>query len=438
MAQVSIVDSPAKRARLPAAKNPYWQGIAGSRKGVSLGYRKPQRGSGTWTAKLVLDGHRREARLAQADDAGSADGALPYPAAVTAAMEWARGELRKIEGVDDAPAQPSAPITVATALDAYVDAYAARKKTPRNYMAGLLKKHVLSDAAFAETPLAKLTSEKIIAWRKRLAPNLSGRSVNWILTVTRAALNQAADQHRRVLPPNLPTEIKAGTKSVPSEANARKQILADADIRRLVAGAFHVDETGDFGRMILCLAATGARFSQVARIRVADVQVERMRIMVPPARKGRPGKTSVPIAVPVGADIIAGLQPALASRLGHEPLLMRWTKKQVGPREWIKTERGPWTESPTARHDWARARAYAGLPADVVMYAFRHSSIVRGLCARLPVRLVAALHDTSVGMIEAHYSAYIVDATEDLVRPTLVPLAPAEPTRLCPIAEVAA
>ena len=124
--------------------------------------------------------------------------------------------------------------------------------------------------------------------------------------------------------------------------------------------------------------------------------------------------------------------------MGHELLLLRWIKKQVGPREWLRTERGLWMESSTARDHWVKARAHAGLPDDIVMYAFRHSSIVRGLCARLPVRLVAALHDTSVGMIEAHYSAYIVDATEDLVRPTLVPLAPAEPARLRPVAEVAA
>ena len=50
------------------------------------------------------------------------------------------------------------------------------------------------------------------------------------------------------------------------------------------------------------------------------------------------------------------------------------------------------------------------------MYALRHSSIVRGLRAGLPVRLVAALHDTSTAMIEKHYAAFIVDATEELAR----------------------
>ena len=58
------------------------------------------------------------------------------------------------------------------------------------------------------------------------------------------------------------------------------------------------------------------------------------------------------------------------------------------------------------------------------MYALRHSSIVRGLRAMLPVRLVAALHDTSVAMIEQHYSAYIVDATEDLAGARCCPLRP--------------
>jgi hypothetical protein len=54
------------------------------------------------------------------------------------------------------------------------------------------------------------------------------------------------------------------------------------------------------------------------------------------------------------------------------------------------------------------------------MYALRHSSIVRGLKKNLPVRLVAALHDTSVEMIEKHYSAYIIDMTEEMARQTLM------------------
>jgi len=55
--------------------------------------------------------------------------------------------------------------------------------------------------------------------------------------------------------------------------------------------------------------------------------------------------------------------------------------------------------------DWRRAAEAAGLPAAIIPYALRHSSIVRGLRAGLPIRLVAALHDTSVAMIERHYTS---------------------------------
>lgn len=40
----------------------------------------------------------------------------------------------------------------------------------------------------------------------------------------------------------------------------------------------------------------------------------------------------------------------------------------------------------------------------VVPYALRHTAIVRCIAAGLPLRLIAALHDTSTAMIERHYS----------------------------------
>lgn len=57
---------------------------------------------------------------------------------------------------------------------------------------------------------------------------------------------------------------------------------------------------------------------------------------------------------------------------------------------------------------WAAIRARSGL-ATVIPYALRHSSIVRGILSNLPARLVAALHDTSVAMIERHYGQFIAD-----------------------------
>ena len=422
MAKHSSFDSVAKRARLAPAKNPRWQGVSGGRGGVSLGYRKPARGPGGWVAKLVIDGSRVEQRLAQADDAGAEPDALAYPAAVTAAIEWARVQLRRLDGEGEGSAQ--AIPTVRAAVEAYVAARSARAPAAGRDAEKRLGKHVLADETFAATHLAKLNAGTLRAWRQRLSDQLQPTTVNRLLNDLRAALNAAAEQQRRLLPATLPAEIRAGTKALSAGSSARKQVLPDAEIRRLVDAAFAVDETGDFGRLVLVMAATGARHSQVARITVGDVQAARGRIMVPPSNKGRAGKRPTPIAVPVGADVIERLQVALTGRRGHEPLLLHWRHRQVGPIAWERVDRGPWATASAAVRLWDRARTRAEAPAGTVMLCLRHSAIVRGLSAGVPVRLVAALHDTSVQMIEEHYSAYIVEATEEIARRAVTPLAP--------------
>jgi hypothetical protein len=52
------------------------------------------------------------------------------------------------------------------------------------------------------------------------------------------------------------------------------------------------------------------------------------------------------------------------------------------------------------------------------------------LGAGLPIRLVAALHDTSSEMIEKNYSAYIVDAMDELAAKAVVPLLPSAPAQI--------
>ena len=64
------------------------------------------------------------------------------------------------------------------------------------------------------------------------------------------------------------------------------------------------------------------------------------------------------------------------------------------------------------------------------MYALRHSSIVRQLLAGVPVRIVAAGHDTSVAMIERNYSRYITDHADALVRSAMLNLTPRDQPKL--------
>ena len=70
---------------------------------------------------------------------------------------------------------------------------------------------------------------------------------------------------------------------------------------------------------------------------------------------------------------------------------------------------------------FARAVRNAGLePAEITIYALRHSNIVRQLLGRVPTRIVAVNHDTSVMMIEKNYSRYIADHSDAITRAALL------------------
>ncbi|WP_416357657.1 tyrosine-type recombinase/integrase [Aureimonas phyllosphaerae] len=421
------IDTPSKRARLIHRKNPYWLGVSGGRGGVSLGYRTSARGNGAWIAKIVVEGTRLEERLGDADDDGAPAGAMTYRAAVATALDWSRRQTAAIEAREGTQA-PAEGQTVRSAVEHYGSARKARAPAAGKITEDRLRKHVLADEAFAKIPLAKLRASSIDAWRGRLALRnaddeegegapLAPATINRLLNDLRAALNAAAERHRRELPPHLPNEIKVGTRAVSVENEARRQLLTDEEVGRIVAAAFQVDDTGDFGRMVLTAAATGARHAQLQSLRVGDVQPARQRVMMPGSKKGRSTKAKAPVPVPLAPEHLVALEPALAGRRAEDPLLERWAfKRAKAPARWERDKRRPWGPAYELGDLWAATIAKAEVPADTIPYALRHSSIVRGLRAGLPIRLVAALHDTSVEMIEAHYSAFIADATEELAR----------------------
>lgn len=205
------------------------------------------------------------------------------------------------------------------------------------------------------------------------------------------------------------------------------QILSDDQVRRVVAAAIAIDE--DFGRLVVLLAATGARFSQIARMRVGDVQPEFSRLLVPQSFKGK--KRAVEYTrVQIGDDTLAALSKVIVDRPASAPLLERWRLRQIGPMAWERVDRGPWRTPSEMLRLWKRAARDAGLPASSIPYALRHSSIVRGLRFGLPIRLVAALHDTSVVMIERHYSRWITEGLDELAARAVVPLITAQPAVL--------
>ncbi|WP_375778576.1 hypothetical protein ACE103_05285 [Bradyrhizobium sp. ma5] len=95
------------------------------------------------------------------------------------------------------------------------------------------------------------------------------------------------------------------------------QILSDEKVGIVLRSARAIDEKQDFDgglyRLVVCLAATGARYAQVRRMRVGDAQRAQQRLMVPGSYKGRGGNGGS-IPVPVGDDVIEALLPAIVGR----------------------------------------------------------------------------------------------------------------------------
>lgn len=318
-------------ARKGLAEGVYWRGISAE---VHLGYRKGKR-SGRWLVRWRVPGSKyKQEGIGAADDGMPADGGetLNFEQAKAKAVRHVETERKKATEVGKTPV-PS----VRAVVEAYSDARSARAKKHEGARPddarGRLALHVLSHAIAAKQ-LDGLSDEDLAEWRAGLASDLSGSTVQRIVNDFRAALNGVPVKVLKRLPASYLTTIKLGLKSSEVEPTAARDgaALPDADVRRIIEAAKAIDDSeqweGDLFRMVVVLAATGARFSQIQRMQVGDVQAEQSRLMVPTSRKGRGQKRATHTAVRVGNDVMEALRPVVAGRRPAEPLLERWLHRQ--------------------------------------------------------------------------------------------------------------
>src|SRR6185312_9004095 len=120
-------------------------------------------------------------------------------------------------------------------------------------------------------------------------------------------------------------------------------------------------------------------------------------------------------SVPITTQLAAKLKAASRGSPEGAPLL-------------LQSDGSAWDKNPGQNYHRQVDTVVTGIgldPAEVTMYCLRHSSIVRMLLRNVPIRLVASLHNTSVTMIEKHYSRYITEhSIDDIARVGLL----AEPT----------
>jgi integrase len=386
------LDSREARGRLAPRGKPHWRVVE---KGVHLGYRRLAGKPGTWCARHYLGAQRYEVEaLGIADDQSDANGLtiLSYWHALDKARERGTARAKSAAGITD-------PVTVAAALEQYRSDLETRGADVSNV--ARVQLHLSEE--LAGKLVGELTADDLKIWRNKLRKKQSAASVNRTAAPFRAALNYAADHDSRM---HNRGEWKIGLKRLPDADRSRNVILAEPKVLAIVAEAYR--ENTEFGLLIEAAAVTGARFSQLGRIEVRDLQCDRdnPRIMMPSSKKGSGVKKIVRRPVPITADLAARLRKSAANRSGTAPLL-------------VKPSGDPWKKSDQTL-PFKRSASRAGLDPEVSMYALRHSSIVRQLQANVPIRVVAVNHDTSVVMIEKTYSAHIGDHTDAITRAALI------------------
>ncbi|WP_342726078.1 site-specific integrase [Bradyrhizobium sp. B097] len=372
------------RLKLAPRKKPYTALIA---PGIFLAYRR-NAGPGTWSVKC--NGWLK--RFALADDHEDANGnsVMTY----WQALEHAKKLARAGEGNTEQP------ISVAEAVDSYEADLETRDGS--KYNASGVRRHL---GTLANKTVALLTERELRDWRAGLIKKgLKASSADRIARSFKAALALAARNDKRI---GNAAAWKNGLKKLPDSEVARNVILPDQIVAALVRGSYEVSH--DYGVTIDVLAETGARESQALRLRVADLEDRdpaAPKLVMPSSRKGKSRRIEQrPLAI--SPRLAKQLRRRANGKAPHERLLDRIPKLSG-------------RFHPIAKR--------LDLGAEVTPYALRHSSIVRQLLARVPTRVVAAHHDTSVAMIEKNYSRYIIgDLSEAMTRAALLDLQLVQP-----------
>lgn len=375
------------RLKLPIATKPVFARVGA---GVGLGYRRNHL-AGAWVARLS-DGKGGYAikTIGMADDFENAapPRVLDYWQAIEAARRLAHG----------APEKKPEIVTVTEALDRY----AAHLETVSRdkYNVSRVRRHLTP--ALAKRPIALLDAAELRRWRDTLAKRMTVSAVNRTCQSLKAALNLAADQDRAL----DRHAWRVGLARIETAYNsASNVILPERVVAAIVTEAREI--SAQFGNLTQAMAETGSRYSQLAQCRISDlIEGATPRLNIPVSRKGRGVKAVRSHPVPISAGLCARLRIAAGDRAVTEPLFLR-------------EDGQPWRHSDESGRFAKAIKAAGEDPNRVTAYALRHSWIVRQLLANVPVRLVAAMADTSVAMIEKTYSAHIDQHGDELVRAAL-------------------
>jgi len=368
------------RSRLPVRHKPFFRLIE---PGLHLGYRKLTSGPGTWLARRYIGegrytvGNLRTpaAELVLADDYEDADGERTLTFAQ--AQRAARGPRSQWSG--------SGGYDVAQAADEYLRSLESDGRSPDAVRDARYRIEAFVLPQLGNVKLAALTTERLRRWRDGITnalPRLRTRngetqrhrwiegedamrarraSVNRTWTTLRAALNLAFNEGK------VDSDI-AWRKLKPFRRveNARVRYLSVAESRRLLNAC-----EPTFRLLVQAGLQTGARYSELARLVVSDLNPDAGTLHI---RTSKSGKARHVVLTSEGKTFFAQLT---VGRCGEDPMFPKaWTKsQQIRPMSEAchRAKIRPPASFHTLRHTWASLAVMAGMPLMVVAQNLGHA-----------------------------------------------------------------
>lgn len=370
------IDSKTARESLEARREPYWHKV---RTGLHIGYRKPEKGDGTWIARRTEGTKKTYQSLGQFFDAEMPK-RKAFDDARTAGVHWA--------GQTDAGVEVHG-TTVEAACKAYVDAKRSEKGNGTADDAKGRFARLVNGKSFGAIRLDKLTTTRVRAWRDAQLPEKAADeektrrakdSINRNLSTLKAALNMALADRL--------VATDAGWKTVTAfrEVGRKRELFLTREQRDALIAVCPTN----LQALVKGLTLTALRPGELAACQVRDFDKAAGTLSI---RKSKTEARIVPLSTAARAFVLE----LSRDRIGALPLLPDDLGNQWNKDAWKKP--------------FKAAVQASKLPPETVTYSLRHAAISELLVSGMDMHTVAKIAGTSTDMIDKHYGHLCIERT---------------------------
>jgi integrase len=376
---------------LKASGKPYWRAIG---KGLHIGYRKGKV-SGVWVSRRYMGGQTYKIEtIAEADDILDADGkdVLDF---------WQAQEAAR--NIKQRPHLGT--YTVKDAVRDYLDRLEGRPSWHDTKM----RLEAFALPAFGDRLVSVIEADEIRKWHREIAKTPArARTARGAKQAYRAGnMNEPETQRRRQASANrclaiLKAALNQAWRDQKVESNdawQRVELFRGVDIPRVrylsVAEAQRLIDAsdGDFRILVQAALQTGARYQELARLRIADFNADSGTLHI---RKTKRHKDRHIVLTDEGRSFFSELA---AGRPGTSLLLGR---------EWKASQQD---------HRIKRASKVAQLVPPISFHVLRHTWASLSVMAGMPLLVVAKnLGHADTRMVERHYGHLAPSYVADEVR----------------------